>query len=393
MKSMLKFFSSLRLTIVLLSFALLVVFLGTLDQVYLGIYEAQKRYFESWIAFWFYPKTWPGGSVLYNYFIPLPGGFLLGFLLIINLICAHFTHFRLSWKKLGITCIHTGLLLLIISGFLIGALQEESQMILNKNESVYFSQNMRKTELVIIDKNDPLEDHVISIPTSLLKENETIFLPNLPFSLRVEYFYPNADIGLRSQNPEAKPTLATRGFASEMDLTISPKPLSQRDNIVNAQAAYITIHANGTALGTWLVSSILDNDRFPAQQFNYENKTYEIEMRFKRTYYPFSLTLIEFTHECYPGTEIPKYFSSSVQLINPQRGEDRQVLIYMNSPLRYEDYTFFQASFIPGKNTSILQVVQNPIRNFPYYAVLIVGLGLIFQFSMHLILFLKKKRE
>ena len=391
MKRLLKFFSSLRLTIVLLSFALLVVFFGTLDQVHLGIYEAQKRYFESWLALWFYPAEWPGGNSLQTFFIPLPGGFLLGILLIINLICAHFTHFRLSWQKIGITCIHTGLLFLIVSGFLTGMLQEESQMALDKGQAVRFSQNMRQAELVIIDKSDPYMDYVTSIPTSLLEERKTVTDPNLPFSLTTLHYYPNAELGLQAQNLEAVPTLATAGAGAKMGLVVFPQPLSRQDNVVNAQTAYITINTDEGPLGTWLVSSILDSDRFPPQQFDYQGKTYEIALRFKRTYYPFSLSLIEFTHERYPGTNVPKHFSSLVQLVNPEHSEDRQVLIYMNHPLRYSDYTFFQASFVPGGNTSILQVVKNPIRSLPYYAVLLVGLGLFFQFSTYLILFLKKR--
>ena len=37
-------------------------------------------------------------------------------------------------------------------------------------------------------------------------------------------------------------------------------------------------------------------------------------MRFQRRYLPFSLTLIKFSHDIYPGTDIPKNFSSRVRL-------------------------------------------------------------------------------
>ena len=50
MNPILKFFSSLRLTVVLLTLSLVLIFFGTLDQVEYGIWETQKRYFESFFV-------------------------------------------------------------------------------------------------------------------------------------------------------------------------------------------------------------------------------------------------------------------------------------------------------------------------------------------------------
>ena len=47
-----KFFSSLKLTIVLLAFGVALVFAGTLAQVNLGLYEAQNDFFRSFFVFW-----------------------------------------------------------------------------------------------------------------------------------------------------------------------------------------------------------------------------------------------------------------------------------------------------------------------------------------------------
>jgi len=46
-------------------------------------------------------------------------------------------------------------------------------------------------------------------------------------------------------------------------------------------------------------------------------------MRAKREYLSYSLTLKRFSHDKYAGTDIPKNFSSLVQLSNPTRGEER----------------------------------------------------------------------
>jgi cytochrome c biogenesis protein ResB len=114
-------------------------------------------------------------------------------------------------------------------------------------------------------------------------------------------------------------------------------------------------------------------------------------LRQRRFDKPFSLTLLDFTHDKYAGTDIPKNFSSRVRLLDPERGEDREVLISMNNPLRYRGYTFFQSGFDNSDRTSILQVVRNRAAIFPYAACGLVALGLVVQFSMHLFEFVARR--
>jgi hypothetical protein len=107
-------------------------------------------------------------------------------------------------------------------------------------------------------------------------------------------------------------------------------------------------------------------------------------MRPRRQYLPYSITLKKFSHDVYPGTDIPKNFSSLVHLSNPGRGEERDVLIYMNQPLRYDGKAFYQASFGKGDTLSILQVVENPGWLLPYLSCTLVTLGLLLHFSLSL---------
>ena len=98
--------TSLKLTIFCLACAMVLVFIGTLDQVHIGIYEAENRYFRSLFLFWTPPNT--------QLRIPwFPGGYIVGPLLLINLIAAHLARFKLSWKKAGILFLHSGLILLL----------------------------------------------------------------------------------------------------------------------------------------------------------------------------------------------------------------------------------------------------------------------------------------
>ncbi len=94
---------------------------------------------------------------------------------------------------------------------------------------------------------------------------------------------------------------------------------------------------------------------------------------------------MSFTHDVYPGSDIPKNYSSLVS-INPYDGSAvRDVLIYMNHPLRYGYYTFYQASFGQDVPSSVLQVVYNKSWYFPYVSSLIIALGMGFHFFIHLL--------
>jgi hypothetical protein len=103
--------------------------------------------------------------------------------------------------------------------------------------------------------------------------------------------------------------------------------------------------------------------------------------------------LQKFTHEKYAGTEIPKNFSSRVTLIDPERSVNRDVLIYMNHPLRYRGETFYQAGFQKNDSATILQVVHNPSFIAPYVACVIVAAGLLVQFGFHLVGFSRQRRS
>src|SRR5208282_6379425 len=128
------FFTSLRLTVVCLGLALVLVFAGTLAQVEIGLYAAQSEYFRSFFVYWT-PKgtTWK---------IPfLPGGWLIGLVLLVNLLAAHIKRFKLSRKKIGIIFIHGGLILLLGGQFVTELFQVESQMRIEIGETKNYSEN------------------------------------------------------------------------------------------------------------------------------------------------------------------------------------------------------------------------------------------------------------
>lgn len=386
--------ASLRLTVWLLAMSLLVVFFGTLDQVQWGIRHAQAIYFESVIA-WTPVISLLELMVTRNYGteaawfkLPLPGGYTLGALLVVNLCAAHFRHYKVGWRHAGITIIHGGVVLLLISGFLISALQKESRMWITEGGSSQYSSSFYDNELVLIDTSAADFDTVYSIPEAQLADGAVVALPGTAFTLHVLDYMPNASVFAAGDNPDAPMTAADRGAAARMGLTADEQPRVFQENRVNAATAVVEVRHEDAVVGTWLVSNVMDDGRIPPQTFTLPTDngeaSYAIALRFTRTYYPFRLELLDFTHEKYPGTDIPKNFSSEVRLVDPENGVDRTTLIFMNNPLRYDGHTFYQASFSPDDTSSMLQVVDNPAATVPYVAVALVGLGMCLHFAMKL---------
>ncbi len=129
-------------------------------------------------------------------------------------------------------------------------------------------------------------------------------------------------------------------------IAVEPAPRATAADERDVPSAAIEIlPKDGGSLGTWLVSDALG----APQTFSCGGRTWMITLRPARYYKPYSVTLQKFTHEKYAGTEIPKNFSSKVTLIDPERSVNRDVLIYMNHPLRYRGETFYQAGFQTGR--------------------------------------------
>ena len=116
---------------------MVLVFLGTLAQVHEGIHAVQARYFHSLVVFW----SPPGAP----WRIPvLPGGYLLGSLLLANLLAAHFSRFQWSWKKLGIIILHFGIILLLVGQLLASLLSQETQMRIDEGQTIAYSEARAK---------------------------------------------------------------------------------------------------------------------------------------------------------------------------------------------------------------------------------------------------------
>jgi len=375
-KAFLDFFVSLKLTVVLLGLSALLVFFATIDQTNLGIWGIQHKWFRTFIVL----------QDVKGIPIPVfPGGYFIGGMLFLNLIAAHISRFKLTPKRSGLLLTHLGLLVLLVGELLTGLVQEEYQLRLDQGETKDYSESPLYNELAIINTTDPDYDDVVAIPEKMLKSGAALQHHKLPFRLVVKEFFPNASLQMRSQAPTAPPSNATTGIGLQTATT--PLPITYKPDERNFPTASVELIGPQGSLGTWLVSTQITE----AQTFEFEGKTWKIIFRPERIYTPYSVSLIKFSHDVYAGTDIPKNFSSKVRLQTPDGKTDREVLIYMNNPLRFEGLTFYQASFANNDRTTILQVVKNPSWLLPYIACAMLFVGLIIHFGISLVNFASKR--
>ncbi|MEK9657047.1 MAG: cytochrome c biogenesis protein ResB [bacterium] len=353
----------------------------TFSQRYYGIHYSVSYFMTSWFI------TFTAKGFLNENTFPLfPGGMLVSTLLFINLLVAHFVRFKFQLRKLGIWLTHFSIILLIVGSALTHYLAVESLLYLRKGQPINYSEHSRLTELVIVQPSiDKNSDLIFSIQEKSLTPAAEILIKELPFSIKVLRFYKNSD--LRLLTTKVKNGI-TQGIGSFID--IQEKRSLHRDDLRDSSSVEIElIDQNGNSLGTWLLSIDLDG----YQRVVINGTPYFLLLRPLRFYTPYMFTLKQFIHEKYLGSTIPKNYESHIDFYDTKRQENRDIRLSMNRPFRYENVTYFQASFGEDDELSIIQVVKNRAWRIPYISCFLLAIGLCLQFIISLFMFLRRKRR
>ena len=389
----LTFAGSLRITVVLFALSMVLVFVGTLAQKDTGILTVVNQYFRSffvWVRFQvFFPSTMKVGGGF-----PFVGGWLIGAVLMVNVLAAHITRFRYTAKRIGIVLIHVGIIVLMGGELITGLAAVEGNMTIRGGGYANYTEEQDKVELAFVtaSSKDPNKEHHVIIPQAALTKRTRIKNDELPFDVEVLQYMVNSK---RVDLDTGGANRATAGYGLHTKVVEVPEvsgtdPDQKRD----LASAYVRLYEKGTdkALDTYLVTLwYLTIPDLKPQELTQGEKSCGMSLRFKRTYKPYTVFLKEFRHDLYPGTSTPKNFSSDVRLIDSSRNVDRTTLISMNNPLRYQGETFFQASFLPNDEGTVLQVVRNPAWPLPYISCTLVGIGLLVHFGTYLVIFLRRR--
>lgn len=97
---------------------------------------------------------------------------------------------------------------------------------------------------------------------------------------------------------------------------------------------------------------------------------------------PFSVRLVDFQIDHYPGTMRPAQFRSYVVIVDPQTGAGTPGALWMNHPLEVAGYTIFQSSYQQenGREASVFSVSKDPGQPivFAGYVLLVLGMCVVF---------------
>jgi hypothetical protein len=362
MRSIIRKLGNPKIFVFTIIWMMILVFVGTIAQRDMGLYYAQQKYFSNWLA-WFGP-------------LPVPGGRLTMLIMFLNMMSLLFRHTLWHMKKVGIIIVHLGALLLLIGGGITAWFSFEGNMVLDEGGKSNFIVNSQQSELSFINTTQPNYDDVISLPEKILTNGNILNSNSLPFSIEIIQYHSNAEIERRKQ-PKGD---FYHGLAK--NFLIIPKNNEKEAEMNRSGILFRISDTNSDADGIY---SLVLGQSIP-QTLQVKDQIFTLVLRRERIYLPFFIELLDFKRILHPGTTIPKSFSSEVNLI--ENGIPRRVMIKMNEPLRHESYTFFQASFSQSKSgeTSILAVVKNYGRLFPYISSLIMSFGLL----IHLLLQLPK---
>jgi ABC-type transport system involved in cytochrome c biogenesis permease subunit len=315
---------------------------------------------------------------------------LASFVLLIG--CAMVFH-----KRLGIVLLHAGVAVLMFGELLVGVAAVEGQMQIIEGQNVNYVLDSRNLELAIIDVSDEDSDHVVAIPMDLLKRKQVASHTDLPWDVELVEFMVNSR---REPVTTGEQNLATAGTGlRERAVPTTPISGTDRSGKMNLPAAYVRFIPPDSSTDQDAVF-LVSLDRWMMQQperLQVGGRTYEVWLRYRHMYKPYSLQLIDVRKDDYMGTRTPRNYSSELRLVDKDRNVDRRVKIWMNNPLRYAGETFYQSSYgfdrASQREYTGLQVVTNTGWKVPYMACAMVSWGMLAQFWLVLTRFLKRRQS
>ncbi len=373
-------------TILLLLLGLLTWF-ATLEQIDNGLYATLNKYFH-WKAVFLIPEI--NGKMIP---LPLPGGYWVGALLLLNLILGGVIRIRKGWKHAGNLISHFGIILMLVGAGVAHHYSERGYMRVWEGETSDFAEHYTEfaVEITEIKDDKPAVIHVIrgeNLDDLTDGRTRLIKMPALPFDLEIAGYIRNAlPVNGNESAPKAGERMVDGYFLLER-----PDARNEKGEIVmegNTAACYARlVQRDGTKNDPF----ILAGASFHPFSIRHEGRIFSVDMRKRLWPMPFTVKLDTFTADFHPGTMNPAKFVSKITRI--ENGGEAKVTIQMNEPMRYEGLTFFQASYGPEgarpgeKMFSVIEVVKNPADKWPEYSLYIVTLGMLITFILKFVLFL-----
>ncbi len=330
---------------------MVILIAGTVAQKYLGLYLSQRIFFDSYLV-WFK-------------FIPFPGMRTLVLLMAMNLLCKLCLASPWSKKQAGVIVSHIGVLILLMGSGLTGYYSEDGKIVIAEGGSSNVVTDYHQREWLFFMKDKAGEKREIreavkreDVKVGAKIGNDGVFA----FSMKVLENYRNSSI--------------TEGEKGQYQLDKIADFTDDEANVWGVMVEFVEVE------GKPIRFPLIEGREVTVRSLKNE-ADYVFVLRKKERKLPFSLYLEDFKKEIHPGTQKAKAYSSRV-MVQHDDGESWHALIEMNQPLRYQGYTFFQSSFLvtdEGEKT-VLAVVKNSGRIYPYVASIIICLGILWHLMM-----------
>lgn len=336
-----------------LPWLMVILILGTLAQRDIGLYEAQARYFSSFIL-WLGP-------------LPLPGSYPTLGLIFISLLAKFLIASPWNRAQAGTILTHLGIILLLLGGLITGMSAKESFIVIPEGGKSALLSSYHDRVLAV-ERDDGTV--IAAYPFDRLVRGAT-FTPLEGMTLEINKTCRHCTAQIPADDR------GRIGMAEKMDLIdAAPEP----EDEMNLSGVTLTITTPDEKLnGTYITLEDVPIRPTFGDVVIYVRRAQET--------LPFSIALKDFAEERHPGTATARAFHSDI--VVEDGGVNWPARIEMNEPLRYKGYTFYQSSFVrgaDGSESTVLSAVQNAGRIFPYVASAVIFAGLL----LHLILRLRR---
>lgn len=372
--------SSLELAVVLVVYLGILTWLGTLAQVELGLYRTQQIYFEGW----FVPIL---GGVL-----RIPGAYPVMALMCVNLLFGGIARLNWNWRNAGVLVTHIGIALLFAQGFVKMHYSTSGHLTLYEKQQGSSFVSFHDWEIALYQQDGETVRERIS-PASAFKAASgvvpaVIGSPELPFVIEVRHFHENT-----TPLPKGPMVQTTMPVVNGVFLQVDAQAPERERNIAGCYAAI-----RGSADNSMLAEGVLwglsrDQRRYPFT-FEVNGQRWGLDLRRVTQDLPFTVKLDRFVRVTYPGTELPKEFSSYVT-VTDAGGDSESSHIYMNAPLRKDGYVMYQASWGPERGGppyfSQFEVARNPSDRWSILSCAVIGIGMTIHFLRKLLNYIRSE--
>ncbi len=394
------FFSGFGLATALLVILMLETWLATLEQVHFGLHATLERYFnpkEPWV--------FPDAGIISESMIgkklpPLPGGYWVCALLVVNLTLGGVVRMRKGWRTAGVLLSHFGIIFMIVAGGVADWKEERGVMMLSEKpgsgfpQTADFAQAFTETSVEITEIKDGKPAAPVRFITDAYygdlegEDTRTVHLPGLPFDLQFQRYVQNAKpVSAQSMAPSRKEPVVDGWFL------FANEP--NKETEMDTPGVHARVLRRDGGEGEVFLLAVDSHAPFTIKA---DGRTFAVRMDKRVWPVPFQVRLEDARSEYHPNTNRPKLFESDIVRI--EDGRESDVFIEMNAPMRYGGYTFYQRTMMNGPaggereaTISGFEVVRNPADKWPEYSIYLTGFGLCLHFLIKLWSFLFRNKS